>query len=104
MEGKVDPFFRRVSFVGQVSGALSVPKSKCLVLLRDSSEQILLWERLEGPGERENPKAKIKSPSAFAALDFSSSGVLPVPLAVERGVRGVKGGPTRKPRHHLGLH
>lgn len=70
----------------------------------------MLWERLEGPGEKENLETKIKSqhpqpPPAFAALDFSSSGVLPVLLAeVERGIREVKGCPTRKPRHHLGLH
>lgn len=34
--GKGDPFFPRVSFVGRVSGGLSVPKSKCLVTLRYS--------------------------------------------------------------------
>lgn len=90
MEGKVDPFFPRVSFVGKVSGALSVPKSKCLVTLRDFHRTDLALERLEGPGEKEKPEAKIKSqhpqpPPAFAALDFSSSGVLPVLLA---GVEG----------------
>lgn len=56
MEGKVDPFFRRVSFVGQVSGALSVPKSKCLVLLRDSSRTDLALGEVRGARGEGKPK------------------------------------------------
>lgn len=70
----------------------------------------MLWETLEGPVERENPEAKIKSqhpqtPPAFAVLDFNfGEGVFPVPLAgVERGVQGARGCPTGEPRPHWGF-
>lgn len=43
--------FPRVSFVGRVSGALSVPRSNYLVIRRFSARADLAWERLEGPVE-----------------------------------------------------
>lgn len=112
MEGKGDPFFPRASFVGRVSGALSVPKSKCLVMLRYSPRADLPLGEIGGGTRGEGkPEAKIKSwhprpQPAFAALDFSSGkGVLPVPLAgLETGVDGAKGCPTGEPRPHLELH
>lgn len=56
MEGKVDPFPPRVSFVGKVSGALSVPKSKCLVTLRDFHRTDLALGEIRGARGEGKPR------------------------------------------------
>lgn len=60
MAGKGDPFFPRVSFIGRISGALSVLESKCLVTLKSPTADLALGEMGEAGGE-EKPEAKITS-------------------------------------------
>lgn len=83
------------------------PKAKRLVTLGCFPEQTLLWERWEGPVERENrgQDQSVSSPP-HTPPGFQLWGKSPPCLLAELGVgsQGTKGCPTGKPKPHLELH
>ena len=104
MAGKGDTFFPRVFFVGKISGALSVPKSKCLVTLRYFPRADLALGEVGGGSGKGKPEAKTMSwhshpPPACIALDFSfGKRVVPVPFAgLERAFMGQRAMPQGSP-------
>lgn len=109
MEGKVTLLFL-VSFVGGISGTLSVSKRKCLVTLRYSPRADLALGDIGGASGEGKPRGQDQisappSPTCICNLRLElGEGVFPVPLAgVERGVPGAKGCPTAQPRPHWGF-